>query len=93
MSIASALVLYAVIWFMCLFVALPQKIQSQEESGKTDKGTPASAPTNPMLKAKVRWTSIAAFLIWLPVCAVIASGILSIEDIDLFGRWGDGQYG
>ena len=93
MSLMSALVLFAVIWFLCLFVVLPMRVRSQEEAGKVSPGTPASAPSNPLLKQKIRWATIAAILIWLPVIAVIWSGIVSVSDIDLFDRWGDGQYG
>ena len=93
MAVSSAIVLFAVIWFLCLFVALPIKIRSQSESGKVVRGTPPSAPADPMLKIKLKWTTVAAVLIWLPLAALISSGMISVSDIDIFGRWGDGQYG
>lgn len=93
MAISSALVLYAVIWFICLFIMLPIRIRSQGESGKVVRGTPSSAPTNPMLKIKLKWTSLIALLFWIPVVGIVASGIISIQDIDFFGLWNDGQYG
>ena len=93
MSIFSALVLFAVIWFLCLFIVLPMRVRSQEEFGEVSMGTPPSAPANPLLKQKVKWATIAAVLIWIPVVAVIVSGIISVSDFDLFDRWGDGQYG
>ena len=93
MSVAGGLVLFAVIWAMCLFVALPLKIRSQEESGKVVRGTPPSAPTHPMLKQKVVWVTVAAIAVWIPIAAIISYEIISITDLDFFGRWGDGQYG
>ena len=93
MAVSSALVLYAVIWFLCLFVMLPIRVRTQVESGKVVPGTPPSAPANPMLKTKLKWTTLIAAVIWLPVAAIIWSGIISIEDIDFFNRWGDGRYG
>ncbi|MCY3880124.1 MAG: DUF1467 family protein [Rhodobacteraceae bacterium] len=93
MSLAAALVLYAVIWFLCLFIMLPIRIKTQNESGRITPGTPPSAPTDPMLKAKLKWTTLMAAVIWLPIVIIIASGIISVADIDIFGRWGDGQYG
>lgn len=93
MSFVSALVLFAVIWFLCLFVVLPMRVSSQEEAGKVSPGTSPSAPVNPLLKQKIKWATIAAILIWIPVAAVIWSGIVSVSDFDLFNRWGDGQYG
>ena len=81
------------IWFLCLFVALPVKIRSQSESGKVVRGTPPSAPADPMLKVKLKWTTVVAVVIWLPLAALISSGMISVSDLDFFGRWGDGQYG
>ncbi len=93
MSIVSALVLFAVIWFLCLFIVLPMRIRSQRETGDVERGTPPSAPANPMLPDKIKWATIAAVLVWIPVAALIWSGWISVSDLDMFGRWGDGQYG
>ncbi|MCY4459753.1 MAG: DUF1467 family protein [Albidovulum sp.] len=93
MSVVSALVLYAVIWFLCLFVALPMNIRSQEEEGDVAPGTPASAPSNPKLKVKAKWATISAALIWIPLSLAIEFRLITIEDIDYFSRWGDGRYG
>ena len=93
MSISSALVLYAVIWFMCLFVVLPLRIRTQVESGKIVPGTPPSSPVDPRLRVKAKWVTLAAFVIWLPIAGIIMSGWVTIESIDLFNRYGDGQYG
>ncbi len=86
MNIVSALVLFAVIWFMCLFVALPIRIKSQSEDNNVVPGTPASAPVDPMLKNKLIWVSIAAVSIWAPICAIIISNVFTIEDLDFFNR-------
>ena len=93
MSIPSALVLYAIIWFMLLFVILPTSIRSQGESGRIAPGTPPSSPIDPKLGRKIKLVSALALAIWAPVVAVIASGLISMEMIDIFGRWGDGKYG
>lgn len=93
MSIVAALVLYAVIEALCFLVALPIKIRSQGESGDVVPGTPSSAPAEPMLKKKLIWASIAAATIWLPVTIIIASDVITVEDIDFFNLWGDGRYG
>ena len=44
--IVSGLVLFAVIWFIALLVALPIGITTQEEAGEVVPGTPASAPVD-----------------------------------------------
>lgn len=88
MSIASALVLFAVIWFMCLFIALPLRLKSQEEAGEIVPGTPSSAPVDPKLRKKAFWVTLITIALWVPLCAVILSGVISVEDIDIFNRMG-----
>ncbi len=87
MGVAAALVLYAVIWFLCLFIMLPRAIRTQGDSGPVVSGTPASAPTDPQLAVKLKWTTLLTTLIWALVCSLIISGLITIEDIDLFNRW------
>ena len=93
MSIAGAIVLYAVLWVLCFFFFLPRQIKTQKEAGKIELGTPHSAPTNTRLKSKALWTTLVTSLVWLIICIVLIYGDLQIEDIDFFGRWGDGSYG
>ncbi len=87
MNPISAIVLLLVIWFMCLFIALPLRIKSQSEDGEVVPGTPASAPVDPKLKKKFIWVTVAAFAIWVPVCGVIISGVITVEDLDFFNRY------
>ena len=44
MTITGAVVLFAVIWFVSLLVALPIGIRTQGEAGNVAPGTPSSAP-------------------------------------------------
>ena len=50
MGIMSALVLFAVIWFMVLFVTLPIRLKTQGDVGEIVPGTQAGAPVDPQLK-------------------------------------------
>jgi len=86
MTITAALVLYAVIWFLSLFVALPIGEKSQSEDGEVVPGTPASAPVDPMLKRKVIWVTIVTTILWAILCAVIISGVFTVEQFDIFNR-------
>lgn len=88
MAITSALVLFAVIWFMLLLMALPLRMKSQEEDGDVVPGTPASAPSDPMIKKKMIWVTVVTFVLWAPLCWFIISGILTVEDIDFYNRMG-----
>ena len=55
MTITAALVLFAVLWFLILFIALPINLKTQRESGEVIEGTPSSAPENPQIKKKMFW--------------------------------------
>ncbi|MEX5727548.1 putative secreted protein [Rhodovulum iodosum] len=86
MGITSAIVLFAVIWFMVLFIVLPIRLTTQGEAGKVEPGTPESAPAAPNLKRKVRIVTLIAVLIWAGVAGVILSGAVTVRDIDIFNR-------
>jgi predicted secreted protein len=83
MTITAAIVLYAMLWFLCLFVALPIRVRTQGEEGSVVPGTPSSAPANAMIGRKMAWTTVAATLLWAVVFSVIVWGGLTIRDIDV----------
>ncbi|MDC1255496.1 DUF1467 family protein [Paracoccaceae bacterium] len=86
MTISAAVVLFAVIWFMCLFIVLPLRIKSQQEDGEIVPGTPASAPTNPQLKKKTIYVTIVTFILWILLVYIISSGLIRVQDIAFFNR-------
>lgn len=86
MTITAALVIFAVIWFLTLYVALPIGETSQSEAGEVVPGTPASAPVDTFLKKKLLWVTIISFILWVLICGIIMSGILKIEYFDIFNR-------
>ena len=86
MGVTSALVLFAVVWFMVFFVVLPLKMVSQGDAGEVVPGTPASAPADPQMKRKVKVPTIWAICIWAVLAGVILSGVISVRDIDWFDR-------
>jgi predicted secreted protein len=87
-QITSALVLLAVIWFMVLFVVLPLNLRTQSEDGNVVPGTPGSAPTDPQLRRKARIVTLVSLPIWVVACTVIITGLITVEDFDLFRRFG-----
>ncbi len=91
MGVVTGLVLYAIIWFMTLLIVLQTNVVSQDEAGKRVKGTHGSAPENPQLGKRFLVTSGIAFGIWAVIAAIIISGSITIEDIDLFTRFGMGS--
>ena len=86
MNLTGGIVLFAVIWFMVFFVVLPIRFQSQDEAGHIVPGTPASAPHEANLKKKALITTGIAVVLWGVVASIILSGVISIRDLDWFGR-------
>ena len=86
MGPVSGLVLFAVIWFMVLFIVLPLRNVTQGEDGDVVPGTHASAPANPQRKRNVKITTIWAAGIWVVIAGIILSGAITVRDIDWFDR-------
>ena len=91
MNMFTGAMLYAIIWFMTLFIILPIRITSQGDAGEVIPGTHASAPEKPQLKRRILATTTVAAVIWGIAAWIIIAGVLTIDDIDLFNRFGLGQ--
>ncbi|MBK0328246.1 DUF1467 family protein [Rhodobacteraceae bacterium F11138] len=88
MGITSAIVLYAVFWFMTFLVVLPIRITTQGDAGEVVPGTHAGAPQTHNLKKKALITTGLALVLWGITVAVILSGVISVRDLDWFHRMG-----
>ena len=88
MSITSAIVLYAVIWFMTFLIAIPIRLQTQGDVGEVVPGTHAGAPEHHQLKKKAVITTIVAAVLWVIIAGIILSGWISVRDLDWFNRMG-----
>jgi len=86
MSITSAIVLYAVLWFMTFFIALPIRLKTQGDMGEIVPGTHAGAPEHHYLKKKAVITTAVAAVLWVLVAWVISSGLITLQDIDWMHR-------
>ena len=86
MTITGGIVLFAVFWFLALYMTLPLFVRSQEEAGEVEPGTSAGAPDQPLMKKKLIWATIAASILWIIAFAIIESGVISIEDISFLTR-------
>lgn len=86
MTITAAVVLFAIIWFLVLFICLPLKLRTQGESGTVVPGTPQSAPEDGSLKNKIKLVTLISCVIWIIVFSIIISGVFQIDDIDIFGH-------
>lgn len=85
MSITSAIVLYAVTWFMVFFIVLPIRFVSQGDAGQVMPGTPAGAPATHVVARKAKITTAIAAVVWLVLAGIIMSGVISVRDIDMRG--------
>ena len=84
MSITSALVLYAVIWFMVFLIAIPIRLQTQGDLGEVVPGTHASSPEIHNLRKKAWITTGVSAVLWVVIAGIIVSGWITMRDLD---RW------
>lgn len=87
MSITSALVLYAVIWFMTFFIAIPIRLQTQGDLGDVVPGTHAGAPEHHHLKRKAKITTVVAAVLWVIIAGIILSGIIDVRAFNWMEWW------
>lgn len=91
MGITSALVLFAVIWFMTLFLTLPIRLQTQGDKGEVEPGTHAGAPADFSFKRRARLVTLIALPIWAVIAWIIISGAITVRDFDWFDRMGPSE--
>ncbi len=91
MGITSALVLFAVIWFMTFLIIIPLRLQTQGDVGSVVPGTHAGSPEVHNLKRKAWLTTAVSAVLWAIIAGIIVSGLITVEDIDrvMFNRMGD----
>lgn len=86
MGITSALVLFAVIWSMIFLIILPIRVKTQGDLGNIVPGTHAGAPEVHDLGKKAKLTTVISLVLWIIISAIILSEIISVSDLDWFGR-------
>ena len=86
MSITSALVLFAVLWFLTFLVVIPIRLKTQGDLGTVVPGTHAGAPEDHNLKKKAWITTAIAAVLWALITSIILSGTITIRDLDVFNR-------
>ena len=87
MGPVSAIVLYAIVWFMLFLIILPIRVQTQGDLKDIVPGTHAGAPEHHHLGKKALWCTGLSFLIWGSFVAIILSGVISVDNLeDWMGR-------
>lgn len=86
MTIAAALAIYFIIWWLTLFAVLPFGIRSQIEAGTVVPGSDAGAPARPGLATKVLWTTVVSGILFALYYANYVTGFITLEDLPAFLR-------
>lgn len=81
MPIFSALVLFASLWFLSLFLVLPFGQQSQEDVGEITPGTPRGAPYRHRLGRKMLMATALAAIAWAILYWIITTGVITRADV------------
>ncbi|WP_207101196.1 DUF1467 family protein [Paracoccus shandongensis] len=81
MNLTGGIVLFAVLWFLTLFIVVMIGQRSQQDAGEIVPGTPAGAPADLRLKRKLIWTTAITAVIWAAIAFVILGGFVTRADI------------
>ena len=76
LTVAGAVALYFVIWWISLFAILPFGVRSQAEEGDVTLGSEPGAPAAPRLRQKAVWTTLVAAAV-----LVLAAGIMPLAGL------------
>lgn len=87
MAITSALVLFAVIWFMTFLMVIPVRLETQGDAGKIEPGTHAGAPQTHNLGKKAWITTAITLVLWAIVVGIILSGVITLDHLDKLTDW------
>ncbi len=82
MGITSALVLFAVIWFMTFLVVIPIRLQTQGDVGEVVPGTHAGSPAVHNLRRKAWITTAISVVLWIVIASIIVFEVITVRDID-----------
>jgi predicted secreted protein len=81
MSLATAIAIYFIIWWVVLFAVLPWGVRSQHEGGAIVPGSDPGAPVIPRLKRKLVWTTIVAAVVFALWYVVYTYRLIALDDL------------
>ena len=84
MKTGSAIAVYFIIWWLCLFMVLPWGVKNAHETGETvELGNEHGAPVHPMLWRKVLATTILSAIVFGLVWGQVTYHWVSFDEIPL----------
>ena len=80
MTVVSGVLIYAILWWMVLFMVLPFGVRTvREEGGEVTGGEAASAPTKPRIPLKMLVTTLISGAIMAVIIGVVEAGLLDFR--------------
>ena len=82
MGLITAIAIYCIIWWLCLFTVLPWGAQSHHEAGvDIEPGNAPSAPLAPRIGRKFAITTAMATVVFAFVYALLVYKIIPLDSI------------
>ena len=80
MSLVTGLMIYAILWWLVLFMVLPFGVRTvREEGGEVGEGEAASAPARPRIALKMLVTTIVSGVVMGLFLAGMNSGLIDLR--------------
>lgn len=81
MSIAGAIVIFIIWWWVAFLAVLPRNIEARWEAPDDGvKGADPGAPTSPQIGKKVWLATKITVVVWAATIAIIMSGVFNFRD-------------
>ena len=82
MKLASAIAIYFITWWVCLFIVLPFGVKNAHEAGETvEQGNEQGAPVKPMLWRKILATTLLSGVVFALIWAQVTYRWIGFDDI------------
>lgn len=78
MDLVSGIVVYIILWWWVLFMALPIGVRREDAP---QPGNDAGAPKRPMLAIKLVATTLISAVLWIIVDQIIRSDLISFREM------------
>lgn len=82
MRFGSAIAIYFITWWVCLFVVLPFGVKNAHEAGEAvEQGNEHGAPVKPMLLRKIIATTLLSAVVFAFIWGQVTYRWISFDDI------------